>query len=114
MVTGARRAGRDGRQPAGRARCPTAPTLSDRTGRRHVWTLGGALLGAAALVLLAQQRTIVGVALGWVAAQVCFNAMLAALTAAVPDRVPVRQRGGGLRLGGHPAGARRGPRRRCW
>ncbi|MEU4782606.1 MFS transporter [Micromonospora sp. NPDC023633] len=82
---------------------PLAGALSDRTclrlagrefGRRHVWTAGGALLGAAALVLLAQQRTVAGVALGWVAAQVCFNAMLASLTAAVPDRVPVDQRGG--------------------
>ncbi|MFC4022178.1 MFS transporter [Micromonospora sp. GCM10011542] len=82
---------------------PLAGALSDRTclrlgsrefGRRHVWTAGGALLGAAALVLLAQQRTILGVALGWVAAQVCFNAMLASLTAGIPDRVPVTQRGG--------------------
>ncbi|MGS2615949.1 MFS transporter [Micromonospora sp. LZ34] len=82
---------------------PLAGALSDRTclrlagrefGRRHVWTAGGALLGAAALALLAQQRTVLGVALGWVAAQVCFNAMLASLTAAVPDRVPVAQRGG--------------------
>ncbi|WP_406071977.1 MFS transporter [Micromonospora sp. NBC_01638] len=82
---------------------PLTGALSDRTclrvagrefGRRHVWTAGGALLGAAALVLLAQQRTILGVALGWVAAQVCFNAMLASLTAAIPDRVPVTQRGG--------------------
>ncbi|MGC5309163.1 MFS transporter [Micromonospora zamorensis] len=82
---------------------PLAGALSDRTclrvagrefGRRHVWTAGGAVLGAAALVLLAQQRTILGVALGWVAAQICFNAMLASLSAAVPDRVPVTQRGG--------------------
>lgn len=82
---------------------PLAGAFSDRTclrvagrefGRRHVWTAGGAVLGAAALVLLAQQRTILGVALGWVAAQVCFNAMLASLSAAIPDRVPVVQRGG--------------------
>ncbi|MET8123078.1 MFS transporter [Micromonospora sp. NPDC005189] len=82
---------------------PLAGAFSDRTclrvagrefGRRHVWTAGGALLGAASLVLLAQQRTILGVALGWLAAQVCFNAMLASLTAAIPDRVPVTQRGG--------------------
>ncbi|MFF0154358.1 MFS transporter [Micromonospora sp. NPDC005203] len=82
---------------------PLAGAYSDRTclriagrefGRRHVWTAGGALLGAVALVLLAQQRTILGVALGWVAAQVCFNAMLASLSAAIPDRVPVTQRGG--------------------
>ncbi|MFC7546150.1 MFS transporter [Plantactinospora sp. GCM10030261] len=82
---------------------PLAGALSDRTclrlfgrdlGRRHVWTVGGALLGAASLLLLAQQRTVAGVAVAWVAAQVCFNAMLASLTAAVPDRVPVTQRGG--------------------
>ncbi|WP_446216301.1 MFS transporter [Micromonospora sp. IBHARD004] len=82
---------------------PLAGALSDRTvirlasrhlGRRHVWTASGAVLGALALVLLARQDTIAGVALGWVAAQVCFNAMLASLTAAIPDRVPVAQRGG--------------------
>jgi MFS family permease len=76
---------------------PLAGALSDRTagrfGRRHPWTLGGGVLGAAALVLLSRQHTIVGVAVGWVLAQVCFNAMLASLTAAVPDRVPVDQRG---------------------
>ncbi len=82
---------------------PLAGALSDRTalrlsgralGRRHVWTAGGAVLGALALVLLAQQRTVLGVTVAWVAAQVCLNAMLASLTAAVPDRVPVAQRGG--------------------
>ncbi|WDZ84596.1 MFS transporter [Micromonospora cathayae] len=81
---------------------PLVGALSDRTvlrvggrelGRRHLWTAGGALLGAAALALLAGQRSVLGVTVGWVAAQVCFNAMLASLTAAVPDRVPVAQRG---------------------
>jgi MFS family permease len=81
---------------------PVAGAFSDRTclrlgdrelGRRHVWTVGGAVLGAVSLVLLAVQGTIVGVAVAWVAAQICFNAMLASLTAAVPDRVPVAQRG---------------------
>ncbi|MGC5052916.1 MFS transporter [Micromonospora sp. DT48] len=82
---------------------PLAGALSDRTclrigrrefGRRHVWTLGGAVLAVLALVLLAQAQTVLGVAVGWVTAQVCLNAMLASLTAAVPDRVPVVQRGG--------------------
>jgi MFS family permease len=81
---------------------PLAGALSDRSsprpfgralGRRHPWTLGGALLGGVALVLLANQHTIVGVAVGWVLAQVCLNAVLATLSAAVPDRVPVDQRG---------------------
>ncbi|MGI5241577.1 MFS transporter [Dactylosporangium sp. CA-139066] len=76
---------------------PLAGALSDRTtsrfGRRHIWTAGGAVLAGVALVLLATQHTIAGVAVGWVAAQTCLNAMLATLTAAVPDRVPVGQRG---------------------
>jgi MFS family permease len=81
---------------------PVAGAFSDRTclriggrelGRRHVWTVAGAVLGALSLVVLAGQHSIVGVAIAWVAAQVCFNAMLASLTAAVPDRVPVAQRG---------------------
>jgi MFS family permease len=76
---------------------PLAGALSDRTagrfGRRHPWTLGGGLLGAAALVLLSTQHSILGVIIAWVLAQVCFNAMLASLTAAIPDRVPVEQRG---------------------
>ena len=52
-----------------------------------------------------------GSRVGWVAAQVCFNAMLASLTAAVPGPGaggPARRR---LRLGRHPAGARPGARR---
>ncbi|HEX8630987.1 MAG TPA: MFS transporter [Catenuloplanes sp.] len=81
---------------------PVAGALSDRTclrlrgrelGRRHIWTAASALLGAIALVLLSRQHTVAGVVVGWVAAQICFNAMLASLTAAVPDRVPVLQRG---------------------
>lgn len=76
---------------------PIAGALSDRTtgrfGRRLPWILLGGLVGAAGLVLLSHQRTILGVALCWVGVQTCFNAMLASLTAAVPDRVPVAQRG---------------------
>jgi MFS family permease len=76
---------------------PLAGALSDRTawryGRRHVWTLAGAAFGALSLVVLSHQHTVAGVALAWVAAQTGFNTMLATLTAAIPDRVPVEQRG---------------------
>ena len=76
---------------------PVAGALSDRTtgrfGRRHPWTVCGALAGAAALALLAGQHTIAGLIIGWCLAQACLNAMQASLTAGVPDHVPVAQRG---------------------
>jgi MFS family permease len=76
---------------------PVAGALSDRTtsrfGRRHPWTVWGALAGAAALVLLAGQHAIAGVIIGWCLAQAGLNAMQASITAGVPDHVPVAQRG---------------------
>lgn len=76
---------------------PVVGALSDRTtsrlGRRHPWTLYGALVAAAALAVLAGQHTIAGVIICWCLAQAGLNAMHASLTAGVPDQVPVRQRG---------------------
>ncbi|MEZ0076150.1 MFS transporter [Planotetraspora sp. GP83] len=76
---------------------PVAGALSDRTagrfGRRHPWTLGGALLGGLGLLFLAGQTTVAGVTIGWCLAQIGLNAMQASLTAGVPDHVPVSQRG---------------------
>ncbi|MGM9490559.1 MFS transporter [Ideonella sp. YS5] len=75
---------------------PLFGAASDRTrtrlGRRHPWTLGGALVGAGALVMLGRQATLTGIALWWCLAQAALNAMLSALTAEVPDQVPVSQR----------------------
>ncbi len=81
---------------------PVAGAFSDRTrlrirgrayGRRHAWTLGGAAISVLSLLALAHVHTIAGVAIGWAGAQFGLNVMLATLTAAVPDRVPVDQRG---------------------
>jgi hypothetical protein len=76
---------------------PLAGALSDATasrfGRRRPWIAGGALLGCAGMALLSGQHSLVGVTLGWCVAQAGLNAMQAGLSAAVPDRVPVRQRG---------------------
>ena len=76
---------------------PIAGALSDattaRTGRRHTWIAAGALLGCAGLALLSGQRTLIGLTLGWCVAQAGLNALQAGLTAIVPDRTPVRQRG---------------------
>ena len=96
---------------------PLAGALSDRTtgryGRRHPWTLGGGLIGAVGLVAAGRSAHDRRRRAGWIAVQICFNAMLAALTAAVPDRVPVPQRGAVSGWIGMPAGARRGARHRA-
>jgi MFS family permease len=81
---------------------PLAGALSDRTrprlfgralGRRHVWTAGGALLLFVCLLVLAVAPNLFWLTLGWAVANVGINVMLATLTSAVPDRVPVDQRG---------------------
>src|SRR4029077_11165549 len=76
---------------------PVAGALSDRTtsrfGRRHPWTVCGALARGAALVLLGGQSTLAGGMIAWWLAQAGMNPMQASVTAAVPDHVPVVQRG---------------------
>ncbi|WP_432141619.1 MFS transporter [Streptomyces sp. bgisy084] len=76
---------------------PLFGALSDRTasrfGRRTPWILAGVLGGAGALVLLAGAGTVAGMALGWCLVQLTLNAAFAAITAAVPDRVPQGRRG---------------------
>ncbi|WP_116042829.1 MFS transporter [Amycolatopsis palatopharyngis] len=75
---------------------PLAGMASDRTtsrfGRRHPWTVGGALAGSMGFVVLANAGDVVVMTLGWCLVQAGLNATLAALTAALPDRVPVLQR----------------------
>lgn len=85
---------------------PLAGALSDRTtgplGRRRPWIVAGALLGAGALVLLGLAGSLPVVVLGWCLVQAGLNAMLAAITASVPDLVPTAQRaavGGWLGMG---------------
>jgi MFS family permease len=76
---------------------PVWGAFSDRTvlrvGRRLPWVLGGLTGGAVAMLVLSQAQSIVVMALGWALAQGALNAMLAAITATVPDQVPSRQRG---------------------
>ncbi|MDJ0341838.1 MFS transporter [Streptomyces sp. H10-C2] len=75
---------------------PLAGALSDRTagrfGRRRPWIVGGALAGAAGLVITSAQHTLPGIVVGWCLAQSGLNAMLAGVTAPVADQVPVGQR----------------------
>jgi Na+/melibiose symporter-like transporter len=70
--------------------------LSDRTrgrwGRRRPWMLGGAVAGLAAAFLLSSATTIGVMTFAWVAMQVSYNAVLAAVSALLADVVPEEQR----------------------
>jgi MFS family permease len=76
---------------------PVWGAFSDRTtmrmGRRLPWVLGGAVGGAVAMLLLSGADSVWRLVLAWALAQASLNAMLAALTATVPDQVPTRERG---------------------
>lgn len=76
---------------------PVFGALSDRTtaraGRRIPWVVAGVAGGAAGLVVLALAASVPAVIAGWCLTQLALNAAFAALTAAVPDQVPPRQRG---------------------
>ncbi|MFG2380638.1 MFS transporter [Streptomyces avermitilis] len=76
---------------------PLFGALSDRTtarrGRRTPWIVAGAAGGALSLLLLAGAGGVWTMAAGWCLVQLTLNAAFAAVTAAVPDRVPRRQRG---------------------
>jgi MFS family permease len=75
---------------------PVIGALSDRTcsrwGRRHPWTLAGSVFGAVGLAVLAVAPNVALMVIGWSLVQAGLNGMLASLTSALPDRVPVEQR----------------------
>ncbi|MER5932808.1 MFS transporter [Streptomyces sp. NPDC002054] len=76
---------------------PVFGALSDRTtasvGRRIPWVVAGVAGGAAGLLVLSRAPDVTTVIAGWCLVQLALNAAFAALTAAVPDQVPPRQRG---------------------
>ncbi|WP_020663504.1 MFS transporter [Amycolatopsis benzoatilytica] len=81
---------------------PVVGLLSDRTtsrfGRRHPWTVAGAVVAAAGLLVLAEAPNAVVMTIGWCLVQAGLNGMLATLMSGMADRVPVVQRAqvGGL------------------
>ncbi|WP_274564541.1 MFS transporter [Streptomyces spiramyceticus] len=72
---------------------PIAGALSDRTGRRNPWIIGGALASLAGLAFLGNVHTALLVGIGWCLVQATMNVYQAAVTAVVPDRIPAARRG---------------------
>ncbi|MEG2578620.1 MAG: MFS transporter, partial [Glutamicibacter sp.] len=81
---------------------PLFGALSDRStskfGRRIPWVFFGTICAALALLLMSTSQTVSTLVIGWALMQAAGNAALAAIFAAIPDKVPVEQRGmvGGL------------------
>ena len=76
---------------------PVFGALSDRTasrwGRRRPWMVAGVLGAGVGLALMATADGVVLLGVGWVLAQLSFNANQAALSAVLPDVVPLERRG---------------------
>ena len=76
---------------------PIAGAFSDRTtarlGRRRPWVLWPTMAAVSVLVLIPLSPVVGMLALGWALAQLTLNASYAAVTAMLPDQVPVSQRG---------------------
>ncbi|RWZ85050.1 MFS transporter [Glutamicibacter sp. HZAU] len=90
---------------------PLFGALSDRStskfGRRIPWVFFGTICAALALLLMSTAHTVSTLVIGWALMQAAGNAALAAIFAAIPDKVPVEQRGmvGGLVALGQTCGS---------
>ncbi len=75
---------------------PIAGALSDRTtsrlGRRRPWFIAGTIFSAVTLALMANASSFLTLVVWWAIFHIAANAVLAGLSAVVPDQVPVRQR----------------------
>jgi len=76
---------------------PLFGKMSDRTasrwGMRRPWMVTGLAGGCLGVLVVALAPSIPVVLAGWCIAQLCFNALLAAMVAVLPDQVPSGQRG---------------------
>ena len=76
---------------------PLFGKMSDRTasrqGMRRPWMVIGLAGGCVGILVVALAPSILVVLAGWCVAQLCFNALLAAMVAVLPDQVPSVQRG---------------------
>jgi len=75
---------------------PIVGALSDRTtlslGRRRSWCIVGTGLSAVTLALMANATSFLALVIWWGLFHIAANMVLAALSAVIPDQVPVRQR----------------------
>jgi MFS family permease len=77
---------------------PLLGLLSDKTssrflGRRNIWILGSAIAATIALLVTASSPSPIVLAITWAIAMWPLSGLQAALTAVLPERVPVRNRG---------------------
>lgn len=72
---------------------PIAGAMSDRSGRRNPWILGGGIAALGVMALLGSVNTVLLVTIVWCLGQAAMNFYQAALTSVVPDRVPLASRG---------------------
>ena len=76
---------------------PLFGKMSDRTasrwGMRRPWMVTGLAGGSLGILVVALAPSIPVVLAGWCISQLCFNALLAAMVAVLPDQVPSVQRG---------------------
>ncbi|MFD2480099.1 MFS transporter [Amycolatopsis albidoflavus] len=66
---------------------------TSRLGRRRPFILGGLVAAVPAVTIMGLAPNLTGVTIAWCGAQLAISAALAATTAVLADRVPVRQRG---------------------
>ena len=75
---------------------PVFGVLSDRTpgrfGRRRPWLLGGAAVGLVGSMVIVAADSVLVLTLGWVLAQIAYNASFAAVAALLGDQVAEKQR----------------------
>ncbi|WP_119696228.1 MFS transporter [Microbacterium halotolerans] len=72
---------------------PIVGSLSDRSGRRKPWIIGGAVAALLVFVVASNATTLLWITIGWAAAQIALNVYQAAVTAVVPDRIAPENRG---------------------
>lgn len=86
---------------------PLVGVLSDRSrsrfGRRRPWLVGMMLIGVVSLFVMALAPNLFVLGLGWVLAQMGWNASLLMLTNSLADRLPESQRGKVAGFGGFVA-----------